>query len=107
MRITLASLVIFFFILHFKNAKGNDLVNKLQQNEIHWIILKIGEVSYNKVEAVLNELNGRKEKIKSAEFERETRLLTVHYYNNIRLDDIYELINIHITNYEKISGSQL
>lgn len=97
-------LFLFAFVLSTNSLAKNDLQ---KQTEIHWIVLKIGEEKSQFIYDLVKELTGQSEKITSAIFETETRLLTIHYTTKITLDDIYEIINKYIQDYEKVNGSQL
>ena len=85
----------------------NEIISIVQQQKHSYITLRLNKYTEDQLEDLLYSLGSHTSKIPEHYFNPENRHLTIYYTSLIKLDDIYELVIEHITDFDKVSGTEL
>jgi len=105
-------LILVFFVCLFTGFSSQSLAYRevdlsLQQQKYSHIIIRLNKYTESQLAQLMHLLSLYSTKIPEHYFNSETRHLTIYYTSEIKLDDIFELVLKHITDIDKVSGTEL
>jgi len=85
----------------------HETISIVQQQKNSYITIRLNKYDDIQLQTLLNSLASHEAKIADFHFNPENRNLTIYYTSAITLDDIFALVLEHITDFDKVSGTEL